>query len=203
MANLKGSIKTTENLNGNIKEQHNLNGLIKITHRLLGSVDKFLRSLTIRIFIQPIANIYTSVMVYRNLRATIQPKANVYSTLMAMRNLSDINIIAKSNISITARAVRNMTVNINGSPIFGRETTLELLDNMTLDQMDDLTLEELEFTEGIYVNVIKNAKMNIFGIAEISATVYTIRYRILNDIDELTLDDIDEMTLDELDEIIT
>jgi hypothetical protein len=65
--------------------------------------------------------------------------------------------------------------------------------------MDESTLGELEFTEGIYANVIKNASVNIFGIAEITTNVYMIRYNKLQQFDDMTLGSIDEMTLDELD----
>ena len=130
------------------------------------------------------------------------PNSSVTSRFKTLREMKNINISARSSITISTGVERNIKANIEGRSIFGKETTLELIDNLTLDQLDSLTLGELEFTEGVYCNVVKSVTANILSIAQISATVYTLRYNKLDDFDSLTLNDMDSQTLNDLDETL-
>jgi len=200
VANLKASIKEIFNLKGSTTSVSILKGSVKSVYSLLGSVESFVRSLTIRIFVQPISNIYTNSVVDRYMKVLINGKSNIISRANVFRNMVDVDIVTKSNIVVNSNVLRNAQFEVIGRPIFGRETTLDLLDSLTLDEMDELTLGDFEFTEGIYANVIKNATVNIFGIAEITTITVVVRYTKLDDIDSMTLDELDSFMLGEIDE---
>lgn len=202
MANLKGSVKTTEELKGSVKKEFILQGSITKIYHLVGRVESFLRSLTIRAFIQPVASLYANVIAYRYAKANMMSKSSLYARLITLREIKNLNITARSSITFNPQTDRNVTAVIQARSVFGKDTILELVDNFTLDQLDNSTLGELEFTQGVYVNVVKSVTANILSVAQITANVYTFRYNKLELFDDSTLDSIDSTTLNDLDETL-
>ena len=199
MANLKGSIESVFSVLGNIVKENRLVGGIKSTYSLLGSVETFARSFSIRVFLKPMAVIYTSVFVNRFMKTFLNSKSNIYTRLKAYKNMKNVHITSKSSVVVRIGALKRIKININANPIFGKESDIEILDSFSLDQMDEVTLGDLEFTEGIYANVIKSISVSILGMADINTNIYIVRYNKLQQFDDMTIGSIDEMTLDELD----
>lgn len=201
MAKLKASIKSEEKLSGSITNQYSFSGSIQTVIKLLGSVDSFVRSLSMKLFIYPIVNIYTKVTVDRYGRANLNPIVNIIARIKGFKYVKT-NILSIVNIYAKARVRRNANVEINFRPIFGKETTLGTLDSMSLDDLDTLLLGEMEFTEGVLVNVIKKFKVDFLPIVEISAIAYIVQYTKLETLDPQLLEDLDAINLGDLEETV-
>lgn len=199
---LKGNIEKTFNAIGRIKTSQSLNGKIKSVYEIYGSVTNFIRSLVIRIIISPKSNILSKFSVNKNLKTNINLMSNLVTKFYGIKHITGMDINSIANVNVNIRIFRNMKISIQGQPIFGKNTNIGLIDGLILDDLDLLSLGELEFTEGVTMNVVKQAKSNIFGIAEVSSTLYVLRYTKLNDIDDLTLDNLDTMTLESIEETI-
>ena len=201
MANLKGSIEESIKVLGSTKSINKLKGSLKQIYILAGSVVEFTKSLSARVIIQPITNVYSKINMMRVARANIEPKVSVFAKMVGYKN-TIVNITTQSNLSVRGSVFKNINVNINASPIFGKRTELGLLDDKTLDDMDAQTLDGLEFSEGVVVNVVKNTRMDILGVIKLDVIAYTLRRTKLQDIDSETLGTLDIKTLEEIEDII-
>jgi hypothetical protein len=188
------------NLIGKIQKVVSLAGSIVQTRRMIGRLESLARSKFLRFFVQPAVSIYASLSIDLYMKAFIQTQSSIYSRFMAYKNMTGVAITSKAEISFKASALRNIKINVNAKPIFGKQRILEILDALTLDQMDLQTLEGLEFTEGVVVNVIKNTNLQIMGVASVEIETYVIRYDRLDSLDDMTLNTLDSLTLDEVDQ---
>jgi len=117
--------------------------------------------------------------------------------------------LLKKNIVLYSRVYFKSSLNLKVKKVMwilstiestvGYETTLRTLDSLKLDELDMNTLEELNFSNGVSMVLLK--KIEIFSNFESTATldIKGYAYNILNSLDNLTLDLMDMNKLTELD----
>lgn len=200
MNKLKASIVSFIKLKASTLPMVKLKASVRRTVILMGSVSEFTRSLSMRIFITPIVEVYSKAYARRNARINIKSKVSIVVRMKAMKNLI-ANISNNSIVTARMSATKEAKANIFVLPIFGKRTILGFMDLKTLDDLDNLTLDDIEFTEGIVANVIKRTLFSVKLISNVSIDMYMFKYRKLEELDSMILGDLDILTLKDVEEV--
>jgi len=202
MANFKGSIRSFIQMKGTISKELRLNGTIKKTLTFIGSVPNFVKSLSVRFLLFPRFSIVANSMVLRFLRSNLISKFTISARSSVQKNMI-AHITGKVVITANLMVYKYITRTIQMRFIMGYDTTLKVLDPFLLSALDTLTLQEMEFSEGVRMEVIKNILVALSPQVAVEASAITLRYIKLSELDSLTLGYLDNFTLNELDFIET
>jgi len=204
MANLNklsASIKSSVEFIGSVSSKQIFNGSLKYYETLKGSVVTFAVNLSIRGILTPIVAIIANANVFRNIRGVITPILSATARARGYKNAKAI-ITVSVQMSAFARAFKRLSQILFIRPIIGGYSILKNLDLFTLEDLDIQKLFELEFSEGVIGTVLKNSKGVISPIVEISASIKTLQYAKIGDMDNYTLSSFDANTLGAIQEIV-
>lgn len=198
MLNLKGNTLREIILKSNLKTIELFNATYNKTINLIGSVEQFTQTFSIKMFVQPIVNIYSKININRYAKTNIFPKISLFARLSSFKPIIS-SVQVKLQILASAYVRKNIKSTINFRPIIGKDVTLGSIDSLMLSELDVISLGNIGFTEGVRMNVVKNTLVNVLQSVEIYVDATLIKYLTLGYHDSNTLGSLDGMTLGEMD----